>query len=379
MSPNQSQAIEIIISGVLHKLQDFIASHSDDLSWINEIDAKTGYSMLHVACTEERIEIIEYILSIDTIDVNIQGVNKNTSLILATKHNRIDIIQLLLNKGCDVDMAGHDGNTALLTACLYEYTDIIKLLLAHNANIHIQNVHSDNSLTLSLKYGYLAQAKLFISKGSDINIIYPVAKMNILMHMLFHKNHQVAHFIIQNNIDLSHRSSSGFTALYYSCIYEVFNISDILIKDYKCDVNTTDSGRRTILMYACMNKKYDLIEYCLKHSIDVNAQDIWGYTAIMFVINSEGDLNKQKISSVKYNQVLQIIQLLLTKSHDLNVCDRKNNTVLCYACANGYDFDILRLFIEHGANPNYSLEDKSTPLDLIQSSSIRAKMSLTCS
>eukprot|EP00079_Xenopus_tropicalis_P024387 XP_012816999.1 PREDICTED: KN motif and ankyrin repeat domain-containing protein 4 [Xenopus tropicalis] len=95
---------------------------------------KAGYTpvMLTVLASTETDEDMEVVLTLLTEgNVNLcatQG--RQTSLMLAVSHGRLDMVTVLLNCGADVNLQDEDGETALMMACRLGNMDLVKLLLA---------------------------------------------------------------------------------------------------------------------------------------------------------------------------------------------------------------------------------------------------------
>ena len=67
-------------------------------------------------------------------NVNVEGSNGVTSLILASQQGKLDVVAFLLNKGARVNDVMTDGKTALLMACRNGHTDIVDLLMTRGAD-----------------------------------------------------------------------------------------------------------------------------------------------------------------------------------------------------------------------------------------------------
>jgi ankyrin repeat protein len=59
---------------------------------------------------------------------------------LAVKHDKIDLVELLLNNGASVNLQDSDGSTALIYAVEYGSLNIVKILLARSeCDVNIAN------------------------------------------------------------------------------------------------------------------------------------------------------------------------------------------------------------------------------------------------
>lgn len=70
---------------------------------------------------------------------------------LAVKHGKIDLVQLLLENGAGVNLQDADGSTALMCAVEHEALEIVKLILAKpECDVNIaDNVKKNHRLNVS--------------------------------------------------------------------------------------------------------------------------------------------------------------------------------------------------------------------------------------
>jgi ankyrin repeat protein len=57
----------------------------------------------------------------------------------ASQYGHIEIVRLLVDKGAQIDLQGINGFTALIVACMNESTEIVKLLLEKGANADLRD------------------------------------------------------------------------------------------------------------------------------------------------------------------------------------------------------------------------------------------------
>lgn len=115
------------------------------------------------------------------------------------------------------------------------------------------------------------------------------------------------------------------------------------------DVNTVDSGGRTLLMESVIRKDYELIELLLNYGADVNLGDKRQWTALHFAAQ-EYDLRSTK--------------MLVEHGADVNAQDDYGNNVVLRAVSmfrgNG---DLVQFLISHGANINLKNKHGISALD----------------
>lgn len=142
---------------------------------VNVVDI-FGTSLLYHAVFYNLIDIVNFVLANDNVDVNIK--NRNISC-LSPLHAAIlgfdgnmEIIKLLLaKKGIDVNIENNFGNTPLHYACSHGYIEIVKCLITAEgggADINKQNDSGNNPLHYSVHNNDLAISILLLEYDSDI-------------------------------------------------------------------------------------------------------------------------------------------------------------------------------------------------------------------
>ena len=207
---------------------------------------------------------------------------------------KIDIINILLEKGADINAKDNYGWTPLVQAihececgCECECSkEVIKILLEKGADINAKDNYGRTPLMHAIQYGCSEEViKILLEKGADIN-----AKDNYGRTPLMH-------------------------AIQYGCSEEVIKI----LLDKGADVNAKDKNGCTPLMHAiheCECSK-EVIKILLEKGADINAKDNYGWTPLMHAIHEcECECSKE------------VIKILLEKGADINAKDSYDCTPL---------------------------------------------------
>jgi uncharacterized protein len=137
-----------------------------------DVNARTnvGVSSLLYAVRRVDIDTIRILLA-NNAEVNIQDETGETPLITSilvgrsvsvravpTKEdhmkeelNKIEVLQLLLNKGADVNTKNNKGETALMKASMFYYPEIVKILLNKGAAINAKDNKGETALSYAIK------------------------------------------------------------------------------------------------------------------------------------------------------------------------------------------------------------------------------------
>ena len=91
------------------------------------------------------------------------------ALICASRHNRVEVAQLLLLRGAAVDHKTPVGHTALMLASMEGHEHVCSCLLSAGANIFEKARGGWSSLLLSALHGRVGTTDLLLSRGASVN------------------------------------------------------------------------------------------------------------------------------------------------------------------------------------------------------------------
>jgi len=117
-----------------------------------EKDDKYGLSPLHFASYGNKVDIIQYLLSVlpENEVNNPSHINNITPLMVAAQFNNIESVKMLIEKGhANVLSKDISGNTALFYALLSSNKDIIQYLIDHTKDKNVV-INEENYLGLTL-------------------------------------------------------------------------------------------------------------------------------------------------------------------------------------------------------------------------------------
>ena len=102
------------------------------------------------------------------------------------------------------------------------------------------------------------------------------------------------------------------------------------------DANTKDSGGRTLLMQAVIERDHELMNFLVKNGCDVNLQDDRLWTALHFAAQ---------------NSDQEAVKILLDNNRDVTKIDDYGNSILSTAVFNSKgECDVIKLLLSFGAN-----------------------------
>jgi len=114
------------------------------------------------------------------VDVNAISHKGRNGLILASRHNYLDCVSVILNDPrTDVNLKDSIGNTALMYASEYGYTDVVSLLLKHpKIDVNIKDDNGQTALVEAVYKEHYDIVSLLIDKGANISSLDCLFRVN---------------------------------------------------------------------------------------------------------------------------------------------------------------------------------------------------------
>ncbi|CAN0065185.1 unnamed protein product [Bubo scandiacus] len=198
---------------------------------IGEQDAKPQMP-LHRACENNHADV--QFLAGRKCHLNPRDNFQKTPLIKAVEHQHKDCVAILLEHGASPDLKGAGGNTALHLAVAIPSKSLVELLLEHKAHINAQNELGYTPLTLAITKHCEEMVEFLLQKGADVHardkhrrtplmVAAAAGDMNVIQLLLWH------------GADLSHEDPFGYTAVYYTRVFQHDNIANQLEEYMRCE------------------------------------------------------------------------------------------------------------------------------------------------
>lgn len=235
---------------------------------------------LSVAVRRELVSIVQYLI--------VHGAQITPDIInIAAVKGDLEMLKLLVEGGGNVNGIDHDGTTPLIRILteLYAqpYYEIVEYLVSMGADINKTVSRGITPLVAALVGGYEKIAKFFIEKGAAIT-----ARLELPINYPEKLDHSPEEALV-NDASLLHLATISF----------LVEVAGLLIK--KGVKPTANKYSMTPLHALALHfpggpqsrareKMNDsdraqrgakIIDLLLKNGVDINAQDAWGFTALM--------------------------------------------------------------------------------------------------
>ncbi|KAF8818834.1 hypothetical protein IHI24_000068 [Rickettsia endosymbiont of Cardiosporidium cionae] len=339
-----------------YDIMDFLLSKG--LGYPYGIDV-FGNTLLMLAIEEGDQKIIQKLLPFYYPLYNINFINNTgwTALSTAIYKGNIELAKTMLNnvgslKDQDKEVFQLDSDSGrvypvqpLILASFYDNTDLINMLINKDFDPDIKG-------DLSLNFALDTVVKTFTSFR-----FYKVDWVDSTITSYYSEK--------KPEIEDSVVVLKSITPLIAASIAGNINSIKLLIKE-GVDINSYDSEGYNSLMFAIMQNKIDIVKYLIDNNIDINFQKM-KYRRFK-LLNKDAIYPTALMIAVRYSN-LEAVDLLLSKSADINLQDSLGRTALIYAITEDKLEDevgikILKLLLDHGANKNIKDSNNQTAMDL---------------
>lgn len=188
-------------------------------------------------------------------------------------------------------------------------------------------------------------------------------------------NRQLIDLLIENNIPIDTRTSSGNTA-FIEAIRAHNTQMALFFLEKGANINALDRERKTSLMFAATTGDILLINFLLEHGADINTYNHEGKTALIYAVESNIPNIVRSLIQAGANRLLNDSRGLNAVNYAINKESRcitrdeqqNNKLIQCMLCPerllsraiNAGDIPNAQLLVEQYINPNTQITDPKT-------------------
>uniref|UniRef100_A0A1X7TCJ4 Death domain-containing protein n=1 Tax=Amphimedon queenslandica TaxID=400682 RepID=A0A1X7TCJ4_AMPQE len=318
------------------------------------------------AVTAGNNEAVEFLLQLETVNIDHTNEEGKTALMLACERGHEDIVDSLVSAGANVNIQDNKGLTALMIASAFNHISIIHMLLHANANPHLKKSNGSNALMIASYNGNHEVVELLM-KGVDYKYQQEDGA-NAFMVACQNGHTQIVELLLKEQVDPNVQKNNGWNAFMLASQYGHTQIVELLLKE-KVDPNVQDKDGWNAFMLACLNGHTQIVELLLKEKVDPNVRRNSGGNAFMsacrnghtqivkLLLKEQVDPNVQKndgwnafMLASQYGHT-QIVELLLKEKVDPNVQDKDGWNAFMLASQYGHT-QIVELLLKEKVDPN---------------------------
>ena len=303
-----------------------LASEGNVIQLQNEIDLaqinckyQFGFTLLHYAAKENRVEVIEYLVS-SGCDINAADDDKQTPLHKSAMFGHTESVKLLIDKGANVNKVDNNGNTPLHVAIINGGDFGVVKALIEKANLAIQNNDDQHVLHVAVKY----------HKVDCINLIL---------------NHKQAPALITTT------DKDSLTPIHLAVSLGYFDTTEELLRRPQMTIFGNTNKGKNIIHLAAANNNAILLSLLLD-----------SYNAL-HLVNEVDDNLCTPLHDAADNGQLKQVEILLDRGAVIK-STVDGFSPLHYACLRGYLNIAKKLIERHPFQNDLVTHNKDTPLHL---------------
>jgi len=334
-----------------------------------------GSTPLHQAVRLNDLKTVEALIK-KGADVKAATRYGVTPIGIATLNGNAAILRRLLDAGADPNTATPGGETALMTAARTGSTDTVTLLLDRRANVNAKDpVRSQTALMWAVTENHPDVVKLLVARGAEVR-----AQTTVMAprgeYVAARAGGASGQGIIRQRALPT--KDGGMSPLLFAVRDGNVAMTRLLL-ELGADINQASGNHTSPLMIALLNGQVALATELLEKGADPNLADDYHRGALFAAIELR-NFNHDKYPFLYSDgrDPLDLIKALLAKGanpnqrtdttpvHGLMQFDGSwvnfdGQTPFIRAALSG-DIDVMRLLLQHGADPNLATTQGSTAL-----------------
>jgi len=332
-------------------------------------------------------------------DVNHRNADGSTPLQWAVYKGDVAEVRRLLDDGADPNLANEYGASPMSLAAEVANTEILNLLLASGANADSPNQDGQTALMAVARTGNVAAAKALLEHGATVDARESFGGQTALMWASARRHPEMIALLVGHGASIDARStpreyqrhvtaegrpksldSGGFTPLLYAARENCIACVDMLLQ-HGADIDLPDPDGVSPLLLAIMNENWDLAKRLIEAGADVDQWDIFGEAPLYTAIGGRQriDGGHASIDAPNETKGIDIVRLLLEHHANPNMqlffkpanvrggtTSTRGATPLIRAAAND-DKEVVKLLLENGADATLYMADRQTPIHAVLS------------
>jgi uncharacterized protein len=334
-----------------------------------------GTTALHWAVRQDDLALADSLIKAGA-DVKAATRYGVTPLSLAAKNGSAAMLRKLLDAGADANSSLPGGETPLMTAARTGKLDAIALLLDRGANVNASDsAHEQTALMWAVVENHPDAVKLLLDRGAAINAHTKVTTPPGEYVPARAGGASGTGIIRQRALPTA---DGGMTPLLFAVRDGNFEMARMLL-DRGAGINQSSGNHTSPLVIALLNGQVGIATYLLDKGADPNAADAYGRAALFAAIDLR-NFNHDKYGDLPTDgrDPMDLIKTLVDKGANVNArtdtvpvhglmqfdaswVNFDGQTPFVRAALSG-DIEVMRLLLEHGADPNIATKEGTTAL-----------------
>lgn len=259
-----------------------------------------------------------------------QSSNLDRQLLQAVSNRDVPSVLQLLQQGANIEARDENADTPLTNAAESYDVAMVQVLLDHGASVRAKNKQDQTALTHAAGVGSVVIVKILLQKGASIR-----EKNQALFEAA-----EGGPVVIQMADPEPPTGEAKERGAVPDSPY-VATVALLLKKGAQIEARNED--RSTSLIWAAGHAQTDIVKFLLRRGSNVNATDKYGNTALIAAAC--------ECALATMNSAYDVVKALLEKGSDVNARSQDGTTPLMNAAGGFGDASIVKLLLDHGADP----------------------------
>jgi ankyrin repeat protein len=312
----------------------------------------------------------------ERVDVTAGETDGTTPLHVAVLRNDGESVDVLLRAGANTKATTRYGVTPLYLACVNGNAAIVEKLLAAGADANTALPEGETPLMTAARTGSVPAIKVLLAHAANVNAKEGWKGQTALMWAAAENNADATKTLIDAGADVEARSRSGaFSAYLFAARAGHIDAARVLL-NAGADINEKLPDGTSALLLAILNAHYEAAAFLVDKGADPNA-DGQGWAPLHQVVWSRRPNTGSNIpGAVPTGRLdsLELVRQLLQHGANVNGRQKKEpkdgfrnmlnriGATPFLLAAKSVDIPLMRLLLEHGADPKLTTEDGTTAL-----------------
>lgn len=226
---------------------------------INDTTNTKKETPLMLACRWGHIDSALYIISIEA-SLHDQNTSIETALTISLKYEHFKISKELLEKGCDINLQGVNGNTTLLRSAFDGRDTTVSFILANKGDVSIKNQNGESAFIIACKHGHTNIAQMLLDNHAFINDVDNLGRTS-LMYAVMNSKVEIVNMLLSMKADVNMVDLYGYGALSFACLHKKGLPLVTILLEAGVHIDAMDKSYSTALLHACRKGNMEVVEY----------------------------------------------------------------------------------------------------------------------
>jgi ankyrin repeat protein len=292
--------------------------------------------------------------------------------------NDVDAVKKYVESSPEKINEMHQNVSLLHRACYTGNLEVVQYLVEKGADINQRSLTDTqyNPLEYASVKGFNDIIAFLIENGSDVQSIEPTLLSQAIHFAAMNNNTNTIEQLIAAGSDVNSKAKNGTTPLILASHYGYVDIINCLIKNGALNNICDDDSNYPIHFGIDSNNAYSVTKALVEPGCDLNVKNKNGSTAIqkaclinneqvVYLLHKNGATLNLCLNRATYKNNINLVRFFLDNGANVNEEDSDGNTPLSLALALNFDpstesncdDEIIELLIEKGADVNYQYFD----------------------